>query len=470
MANQYFQSGGCNTYTNPLLTDGQLIHATNVISQPYGAKSKRTGYSTFLGTADGSAVNSLLAFPNIGNDSTKVNLFRASGSALYHSVQGTGAWTLSGNGTISAGTHFGAAILDNVLIGGDGVGSTRHSTNGTSFTDTTLAPIAEHFEQYQGRIYAAGTESTLFYSTSLNATDWATSGTSDSSSLEIPGEGKMGKIFKTADRLIASKNTGLMYRWDGDSLIDMSTKYGPSSPYSVAETEDYRFFLNQIGHFGYGGAKPQLLSNAIQRQFYNDANTGIAGTAFATIPAVCHRYDYLASVGNITDDFTDRAITNAIIKYDYQKNEYLNWSFADKPTSWLSYNDANGVRQLIFGDATGQCYQMDNTVTTDNGDAINCEMVYIFTYGAPEFLKKWNWWRGGFNPGCEAKVQVACSNVFIYENLNWIDLGDVPNGAVEFRFPSGSRSRFLFVRIYESSENSRMNYYGASIDATVESF
>ena len=465
----YFQTGGLNTYLSPLVSEGQLIHAVNVVSFPYGAKSKRTGYSTFLGTADGAQVQSLHAFPNIGNDSTKVNLFRASGSAVYHSVQGTGAWTLSGNGTISAGAHFGGAILDNVFVGGDGVGSAQYSTNGTSFVDGTLgvAPIAGEFEEYQGRIYAAGTNSTLFYSTHLNGRDWATSGTSDSSSFEIPGEGKLGKIFKAADKLIATKSTGLMYKWDGYSLIDMSTKFGPSSPYSIGETEDYRFFINQMGHFGYGGSKPQLLSNPIQRQFYNDKNSGIAGTVFPTAPGVCHRYDYLASVGTVVDDFTSRTISNAIIKYDYQKNEYLNWSFANKPTSWLSYNDANSVRQLIFGDASGQCYKMDNTVLTDNGSAIPMELVYVFTYGAPEFEKSWKYWRGVFNPGCEAKVQVACSNVFSYENLQWTDLGDTSNGFVEFRFPAGSQSRFLFVRIYENSKNSRTVFLGQSVDAEI---
>lgn len=467
--NYYDTGGGINTYVSPTLegSDGLLIHAVNVISFPYGAKSKRSGYSTFLGTAEGSAVNSLFAFPNVGNDSTKINLFRASGSALYHSIQGTGAWTLSGNGTISPGAHFGAAIHDNVLIGGDAVGSTRHSTDGTSFTNTTLAPISEHFESYQGRIYASGTASTLFYSTTNDATNWNTTGTSDSSSFELPGEGKLGKVFKTADRLIIPKSTGLMYKWDGYSLVDMTTKYGPSSPYSLGESEDYRFFVNQIGHFGFGGAKPQLLSNAVQRQFYNDKNTGIAGTAFTTIPAVCHRYDYLASVGNITDDFTSRAITNTIIKYDYQKNEYLNWSFADKPTSWLSYNDKDGVRQLIFGDGTGQCYKLDNTVLTDNGDAIASELVYVFNFGAPELEKKWNYWRGIFNPGCQAKVQIACSSVYAYEHLVWFDLGDVSKGIAEFRFPAGSRSQFLFVRIYENSKNSRMSFLGQSIEGEV---
>lgn len=467
---QYFQLGGINSYTSPTLGDGQLIHAVNVVSFPYGAKSKRTGYSTFLGTPDVSQVNSLIGFPNIGNDSTKINLVRASGSALYSSAQGTGAWTLMGNGTISAGAHFGAAILENTLVGGDGVGSSRHSTNGTSFTNTTLAPIAEHFEQYGGRINASGTGSYFSASSAGDGTNWNTSGTSDSFTRLIPGEGKLGKLFKSADKLILTKSTGLMYKWDGFSLIDMSTKFGPSSPYSIGETEDYRLYINQMGNFGYNGSKPQLLSNAIQRQFYNDSNSGIAGTVFSSAPGVCHRYDYLVSVGDITDDFTDRTITNAIIKYDYQKNEYLNWSFANKPTSFLSYNDANSTRQLIFGDANGQCYKMDNTLTTDAGNTISCEMVFVYNYGEPEFEKSWKWWRGVFNPGCEAVVQVACSNVYSYQNLNWFDLGDVSSGVAEFRFPPGSQSRLLFVRIYESSKTSRMNYYGCSVDGEVNSF
>jgi hypothetical protein len=463
MEHYYDTGGGVNTYLNPLLKDGLLIFSNNMVSFPYGAKSKRTGYSTFLGTAEGSQVNSLHAFPNIGNDSTKVNLIRASGSSLYSSLQGTGAWTQMGNGTISPGAHFGGAILENTFVGGDAVGSTRHTTNGTSWTNTTLAPISQFFEQYQGRIYAAGTASNFSASSAGDPVNWNTSGTSDSFTRQVPGEGKMGRMFKSADKLIATKSTGLMYKWDGYSLIDMTTKFGPSSPYSVAETEDYRFFINQMGHFGYGGSKPQLLSNPIQRQFYNDKNTGIAGTIFPSAPGVCHRYDYLVSVGTVVDDFTSRTVSNAIIKYDYQKNEYSNWSFANNPTAWLSYNDADGGRQLIFGDSGGQCYKMDNTQTTDNGVSINSELVYIFYGGEPAFDKKWNFWRGYFNPGCEAKVQVACSNVYSYQNLNWTDVGDVSNGIVEFRFPPGSRSRLLFLRIYDNSKNSRMNYYGCDM-------
>lgn len=461
----YFLTKGVSTYVNPLLEDGQLIHALNVVSYPYGAKSKRTGYSSFLGTPDTSEVKSLFSFPNINNNSDSFNLYRASGSIVYHSLQGTGAWTVSGNGTITNGNHFGCAILSNTLIGGDGSGSTRHTTNGTSFTNTTLAPVGEFFEEFQRRVYIAGTDQTLFYSTTNDGTNWNTSGTSDSSSLTIPGAGKLQKIFKSSDKLVNTKSSGIMQKWDGYTLIDMATTYGPSSPYSVANTEGYRFFINQIGHYGYGGGVPQLLSNAVQNIFYNNENTGIAGTAFSTIPAECHIYDYLASIGTITDNFTSRTISNAILKYDYQKNEYLFWNFANKPTAFHSYKD--GSQKLIFGDASGQVYLMDNS-TTDNGSAIQAEMVQFFHFDVPHLKKAWRWLRLFFNPGCEAKVQIACSDSFDYESLIFQEVGDCSKGFCEFRFPPGSQSNFLFLRIYESSKNSRFTYYGCQISADIE--
>jgi hypothetical protein len=477
MPKDYFQSAGINTYINPLAQDGQLIHSVNMISMPYGAKSKRPGYATFLGTPDTSQVQSLFAFQNIGNDSSKVNLYRASGSALYYSAQGTGAWTLAGNGTISSGAHFGAVVGNGgtVLIGGDGVGSTRHTTDGTSFTNTTLAPVSEFWEEFQNRAYAAGTNSTLFYSTTNDITNWNLSGTADSSSFTVPGGGKLGKIFKTPDQLNAPKSTGQMYKWDGSSLIDMSTEYGPSSPYAVAKSEGYAFYINQFGNFGYNGQNPKLLSNAVQRYFYNRQNTGVLGSLFATIPAITHIHDYFASLGTITDDFTQRQINNAILNYNFQKNEYLLWQMADNPTSYLSYVDANKSRQLVFGNSSGQCFQLDNTKTSDNGVAINTELVYLYTYGASAFDKKWNWLRLYFNPGCEVNIQAAFANTFTYQHLSWFDVVDhSPNpsqnaedGIVEFRFPQGARSKLLFLRIYEASPNSQWTHYGTNLDADV---
>lgn len=501
MAVEYFNSTGINTYQNPLQLDGNLIHSVNMISFPFGAKSKRPGYKAFLGTPDTNQIQSLHAWN--WNDGTTSFLYRASGSSLYYSAQGTGPWTLAqggtsgdSGGTITLGNHFGAAIGNGgaVFIGGDAVGSTRHTTNGTTFTNTVLAPVSEFFADYQGRMYAAGTSSTDFYSTTNDATNWNLAGTADSSSFTVPGEGRLGRIFVAADRLIETKSLGHLFNWDGASQIDNATNYGPSSPYSVAQIEDYRFWVNQYGHFGFDGANVQLLSNPIERYFYNRQNTGIAPSLFSTIPAECHIYDYFASIGTVTDDFTQRTIPNAVLNYNYQKNEYLMWSLADQPTALKSYYDLNGRRQMIFGDSTGQCFQLDPTATTDNGNIITTELVFLFTYDSQatsynqssssstsgiSYDKKWNWIRLFFNPGCEVNIQAAFANTFTYQHLQWFDIVDnSPNpnqnaqdGICEFRFPSNpqtDRSKLMFLRIYEASPNSQWTYYGSQISADVQ--
>jgi hypothetical protein len=460
--------GGLNTYLNPLIKgDGELIRSVNVDSFPFGAKTKRSGYITYLGTPDTSQVQTLFNWTK--NDGTTFFNYRASGTALYYSAQGTGAWTLCGNGTITANAHIGHAVLDDTLIICDGAGSTRHTTNGTSFTDTTLAPVAVDLAQFQNRIYAAGTSSTLFYSTTNDATNWDTTGTSDSSSLTIPGAGKLSSIFTVADRLMANKNSGLQYRWDGFSLVDTATKLAPSSPYSVAQREGFFFWLTRLGYMGYGGDRPQLLSNAIQRQIYNDEGSAIVGTVFDDAPGVTHKYDYFCSVGDTTDDFTGETVTNCIQKYDYQKNQWMNYSYAHKPTAWLSYKDESGNDQLIFGDANGQCYQVSGTATTDAGSPIETVVEFVHHGGAPQLKKHWRWFTGFFNPGCEAKVQTSIGDSFTKDRKNWRDVGDFSDGIGEDRFKDpDNNGKLLFVKIYDSSKEKRYTFYGYDIQADVE--
>jgi hypothetical protein len=453
-----YQIEGINTYTNPLIKDAALIHAVNVDSYPYGGKSKRNGYETYLGTPDNGTVNTLFSWTQ--DSGTQLYTYRASGSALYYSNQGTGAWTLCGNGTIANGAHVEYGVLNNTLTIVDGAGSTRHSTDGTSFTDTTLAPVGISVEEYQNRIYIAGTASSTFWSTANDSTNWSTSGTSDSLSLYVPGEGKMGKIFKTADRLFTTKNSGLMHRWDGYSRADLATNLGPSSQYSLAKTEDYCFWINRMGHYGFGGDRPQLLSNAVQNQFYNKDDTGISN--FTTVHGAVHRYDYLASIGTVTDPLVGIAIPNAILKYDYQKNEYLNWTFANAPTAFHSYRDTTGKPYLIFGDSSGQCYKL-NTSYVDNASPIQSDMIFV-NYGAkPNLDKEWKKAILYFNPGCEATVQYAYSDTF-EQQKTWYTMGDALGGKIEYRFDAGARGSLLFLRITDNSTNSRMIFYGYTLE------
>lgn len=458
-------TSGLNLYLNPLLKgegeSARVVRAINVDSYPYGAKQKRPGYETYLGTPDISHVTSLFSWTK--DDGTTMFTYRASGSALYYSLQGTGAWTLAGNGTITNGAHVGYAILGNTLIVGDGGGSTRHTTNGTAFTNTTLAPIGEHFSMFQNRIYMGGTSSTLFWSSANDATNWATSGTSDSSSVQVPGAGKINKVFTAVDRVISSKNSGLMYKWDGTAMVDMATTLGLSSPYSLANSEGYKLWLNRLGIYGYGGVSPQILSNSVQPQIYNSLGSGITGATFGTASGEVHLYDYFLSIGTVTDDITGSTVPKAILKYNTQMNEFLNFKFNNFPTAWHSYVNAGGTKTLIFGDEAGQCYTYTGSVYSDNGNPIDAEIEFLVDDNSPEVDKEWEWIDLFFNPGNEAQVMVSTGYTFTKETRNWVPVGDCGSGHASFRFPAGSRGGLLYLKIAESSTTSRFVFYGAVV-------
>ena len=497
MAIDYLNPGGINTFQNSLQIDSNIIHAVNVYSPGLGILAKRPGYGTIIGTVQGQ-VNSLFSFPF--QNGTQLYLYAAAGSTLNYSYQGTGPWTVPTNGTIVNNAYVGNNVFNNVLSIGDGAGGIfRNSTNGTTFTTPGTYPLgAQYLADFHNRVYTAdGTTNAVLYSVANDPTNWQNSGTSDANSVLTYHGGACAGIFVAGDRLDITQTRGGMFNWDDTSLVDMATKYGPSSPWSIAQIDDTWFYTNQYGIFQFDGANKTLISNPIQRQFYNRSNTGINTASLGTLPGVAHFWDYLVAVGTTTDDFTQRTIKNNIIKYDFQKNLFLNWSFNNAPTAFHSYADINQKRQLIFGDALGNIFQLDSTKTSDAGVSIPTEIVMLFNYSNSQeafsqtsastvsgsnYEKKWNWLRVALNSGCEINCQFAFSNSLDYQRLKWSeaintrvgngDYWQFSNGMLEIRFPidpnNMPRSRFLFVRLYDDSDSSNWQYMGCQIDAEVQ--
>jgi len=461
-----YRLGGLNVGVNPMLQEeGQFLQLVNVDSDPVGVKTKRPGIVQYLGSVDQEIVRGLFNWTR--NNGTQFWNYRYSGSVLYYSTQGTGAWTACGAGTFDGGTIMGHAVLEDVMIVGDGVNPTKHTSDGTSFGTTASAPIASYFEEYQNRIWAGGTASSLFYSTTGTASNW----TADSSSISIPGAGKINQVFKLADRLTITKNSGAIFRYDGNNLVDTATKLGPSSSYSLGQVEDYRFWLNRLGIFGYGGEAPQIVSNPIQSYIYNNKGTSISGEDFDTSPAGVYRYNYYVSVGDIENEFSADIVDNAIIVYNYQLNELSAYSFvaSRQPRAFLTYKDAGGSDRFVFGDGSGLCWTFGGTALYDIETPddvvipITAKLEYVW-HGKTLLEKKFNYIRLLFNPGMEGQIQIAVTDTFSEPARNYVTLGQAIDGIVEFHFPSSSRGRFLFVKIIDSSRTSRFVFYGMEID------
>jgi hypothetical protein len=509
---EYFNIQGINTYNNPLEYDGQIITGLNITGNPFGAVSKRPGYGTFLGTLPG-RVQSLFSFPS--NAGSNIVLLGAAGSQLMYSSMGTASWAQANPGTIAPNAYVGNAIMTQGSVGtsgqtieylniGDGNQQVLCSSDGINFAPGTTGggspPVAQYLCPYQNILYTSdGSTSNLQASSPLDPTNWSNSGTSSSTSFTLANIGACQGLFVAGNQLIITKGRGQVFTYDDTTFVDTSTVYGPSSPRSIAQIDDYWFLLNQYGIFGFDGATKTLLSAPIQRHFFNRENTGITAASWGSAPATCHYWDYLVAVGTFTDDFTGRTVNNGIIKYDYQKNQFFDWSFNNPPTALHSYTDYQNTRQLIFGDASGNVFQMNPSKTSDNGASIPTEMVFLFTYAiqstqfsqtsasaqlGSSFQKKWNWIRLFFNPGDEVNVQFAFSDSLTYQNLTWSesrntrekggpnDYWQMSDGVVEIRPPNDEenmpRSRFMFLRIYDDSATSQYTYYGAQIDAEIQ--
>jgi hypothetical protein len=467
MIQRIYNLGALNLKTNPLAqNDGGLIRAVNVERDNIGGWKQRPGYNTFLGTTGTTAIKSLWSW--FRNDGTTNYIYKYSDNKVYYSFQGTGAWSIAGNGTLTGG-YTGHAVLDDVMIIGDGASATRHSTNGTSFTNTTSAPLASEFDEFQGRIWAGrgtattGTATDLIYSTVGTASNWTT----DSSSIRIPGAGRINAVFKANDRILATKEALNMFRYDGDSLLDLATDMGPSSPYAIGEVEGYRIWPNRsVGFVGYGGGRPEVISNAIDRQLFNDSGSAVIGTNWGTMQGIVYRNNYFCTVGTTTDDLTGETVSNCIQKYDFAQNEWANWQFANTPTAFGTYLDTAGDIQLIWGDSAGQCYQLSGTALSDNGSSINSVIEGVLHFGVPETDKKFNYIWMFANPGMEATVQIAIGDNFTKGKKKWINLKQSENGVVESRFPEGSRGKLLFYKISDSSRSARWAINGIAVDIT----
>jgi hypothetical protein len=172
------------------------------------------------------------------------------------------------------------------------------------------------------------------------------------------------------------------------------------------------------------------------------------------------------AVGTTTEDYTRYTVNNCILKYDYQKNEFLNYSYYNNPSAFLSFIDTSGNNRFIFGGSGGQCFEVSGTATSDNGQSIESILEFVFTGGNPDLEKKFNWFKAFFNPGNQAQISVAVSDNFDTQTLKWTDLGDAFTGTVKYRFTQGdNRGRFLFIRIREASTTSKLTFYGYSVDA-----
>lgn len=338
-----------------------------------GRVKKRAGYAKFLNAPDASEVLSLIPFDLAGV--RRMIMINAAGK-LYSALTSASTWGTAILTGLSTSARWGYTYMqddsgNNYMILGNGV-ETYKTADAVTFSAVSGAPLAKYWATYQQRVYAAGvilSPHTLFWSSIGDITDWSPVAPSDSSSTDIDAgyKGSINGIFNSNDRIVIYKER-MMKRWNEEIMKTIKTSWGVEAPYSLADIDGNVFSYDREAIRLYDGNEHVPIS------FYiDDIIRGLSNTA-ANLQrrfGLVFNKRYYLNVGTITDE-DGKTIPNGMIVYDYEKNMFVIYSFADTMTAGAKLIDTNSDEQVYFGDSTGQCYKM---FTGDQDDDADIEMV-----------------------------------------------------------------------------------------------
>lgn len=357
---------------NIMLGEWRLIKNADV--DKVGRVKKRQGYVKFLNVPDANKeVLSMIPFDLGGT--RKMIMINAAGK-LYAAATNAASWGTAILTGLSTTARWGYTYMqdddgNNYMILGNGT-ETYKTADAATFSAVSGAPLAKYWATYQQRVYAAGVAAsphTLFWSSIGDITDWSPTPPSDSSSTDIEAgyKGVLMGIYNSNDRIVMWKER-MMKRWNEEIMKTIKTSWGTEAPYSLADIDGNVFSYDREAIRLYDGNEHVPISFYIDDLIKGASNT--AANLQRRFGLVFNKKYYL-NIGTVTDE-DGKSITNGMIVYDYEKNMFVIYSFADVMTAGAKLIDTNSDEQVYFGDSLGQCYKM---FTGDVDDDTDIEMV-----------------------------------------------------------------------------------------------
>lgn len=434
-----------------LAKDSELDLCINANAALIGAKTKRPPYATYLDNPDSSKVQALYFW--LKADGTKM-LFRVSNGVIYRQTIGTDAtWQSVETGLTD--TRTGIATLNGKTFFSTGEDPMIYTADGAAFVEVTAGtpPRPKFLTVFQGRLQGAASStevstqdsltgpSSIYFSRVNDGTDWNIDLNDPSAAgfayIDPDSNGRINGFHKALNREMIFKQSAL-YRYDGTTVSDLNL-ITTTSGYSVASLKDFLIFLNQDGVWGYSGTTPDIISVAIK-----DIIASLDGDELVDASAAVYKREWFCSVGAVTIDGI--VIDNCVLHLDFDNAMWHIYSFAHKPTAWVTFRDADNNEQLLFGDEDGQCYLWDSG---DDGDAGTPIEMLVRTHNYDDSLPE--------NPkqydSCyiEAEPSAGLIAQFSVDDGNWYELGEVNEPITKFTFPKGvtgawhKRIKFSFV-------------------------
>jgi hypothetical protein len=454
---------GMNRDTSPFLIEpGEWRLIVNADLSKKGVIKKRKGYTKILNTPD---ANEILSLIPIELGSVRQLIMVNAAGKMYSSDLTGATWGTAIATGLSTSARWGFTIMSDssgnkyAIMGNGAV--TKKTADGVALSDVSGAPLAKYWTTFSQRVFGAGVTAspdTLFWCSIGDLTNWSGVSPNDSSSTTIDRyyRGNIKGIRESNDRVVIYKER-MMKRWDGDTLKTVMASSGLDAPYSLASVDGMIFSFDRDGIRLYDGNEPRLISERIR-----DLIEGIDVTS-ANLERICgavFQKKYYLSVGNITDE-DGNTITNAVIAYDYVKDEFMLYSTAHRITAMTRFiNTTDNTENLYVGDLTGNVYKMFAQDYLD--DTANIEMK----------LQSHIFYPGGVDVEIEPKKMTLAARyademkVFLRSeyNDNIENIGEFTEPVSDQKFDklgNDVRGLQLFV---EHSAKGRPEYYGFQLE------
>lgn len=414
---------GVSQYLNK---NGEARDALNCDFSILGELARHLGYEDYGTGLDASDVLGLYDF----NTTAGVKKWLAkTGTKLYYSSGGGGAWAEALTGLTSGTEVSFATHLDTVIVGGIS-DAPRKSTDGTSFSLLGGSPpTAKFWVTFDNKVYAlhlVGATSRMQWSGDGTIEVWDANSVQDVTTNIGVGDEITGATVNN-NNLLIYKNYST-WKWDTSELRCIHATVGCRASDSIATIDDWSFWLGHKGIMATNGGKPFRISKPVKP--FIDAISDITAPVGWAEDNFFYLYIGTVTVAGIG------TITHCLLSYDYDNNvwSYKSLNHAVKKAAILT--TSGNVRSAYFGDDAGQVFKF-KTGNNDNGQPIPFKWVGSpYMSGYPHLQKDYKYLYVYLDG-------TANTGIDVYYSLDFQDfkkLGTATKTITELAFPAGTKA------------------------------
>lgn len=244
----------------------------------------------------------------------------------------------------------------------------------TANVEPGLTLIPRYLEIYNNQLMKAG------FSQALSTVYWSEIGQPEAvlpeSFAEVrTNDGDRITGLKSSFQSLFITKERSFHRLSGDDpsnflLSEISDQYGCISNRAMVTYESFLWFLDTKGIVEFDGSSPRMISNPVEPIFMRMNLSAARENASAIHNKEKNQVEFYIPIDGST-------MLNCTVVYDYLAQAWTTYKGLNVSSIWMGMGTL-GQRGLLFGGYTGNVFNYDKNLYSDNGSGITCVVKSSF--------------------------------------------------------------------------------------------